>query len=96
VTQQYLVGEVSLLLAQLEVAAGDGSVSRTVAQLRREAESSPPAALGLLLARTFELTDCLCLDSLARGDVTAFLSQAATGERLRDFAVCARLLDELG
>lgn len=95
-TQQYLVGELSLLLAQLETAAGSGSVSRAVAQLRREAEACPPAALGPVLARTFELTDCLCLDSLARGDALAFRSQAVAGEQLRDFGVCAGLLNELG
>ena len=92
-TQQYLVGELSLLLAQLETAAGSGSVSRAVSQLRREAETCPPAALGPVLARTFELTDCLCLDSLARGDELAFRSQAVSGEQLRDFGVCAGLLD---
>ena len=94
-TQQYLVGELSLLLAQLETAAGGGSVSRAVAQLRREAECCPPAALGPVLARTFELTDCLCLDSLARGDELAFRAQAVTGAQLRDFGICACLLDEL-
>jgi hypothetical protein len=48
-----------------------------------------------VFARTFELTDCLCLDSIARGDTLAFRSQAVTGEQLRDFGVCAGLLDEL-
>jgi hypothetical protein len=95
-TQQYLVGELSRLLAELEAAAGDASFARKVARLRREAESRPPTALAPVLTRTVELTDGLCWDSLARGAATAFNRQAAAGAQLREFGVCAGLLEEAG
>jgi hypothetical protein len=95
-TQQYLVGELSLLLAELEAAARDASCAREVANLRREAENRSPNALAPVLTRTVEVTDGLCWDSLARGDATAFNRQAAAGAQLRDFGVCAGLLDGAG
>lgn len=93
-TQQYLSGELSLLLAQLQAVAIDQAFARAIAQLRREAETSPPAALNGVLIRTLEVTDGLCWDSLARGDTTAFNRQAAGGAELREFGVCAGLLEE--
>jgi hypothetical protein len=93
-TQQYLTGELSLLLAQLQAVAIDQAVLRAIAHLRREAETSPPSALAAVLIRSLEVTDGLCWDSLARGDTTAFTSQAASAAELREFGVCAGLLDE--
>ena len=95
-TQQYLVGELSLLLAELEAAASDASSARDVARLRRKAETLPPTALAPVLTRTIDVTDGLCWDALARGDTTAFNRQAAAGAQLRDFGVCAGLLEEAG
>ena len=92
-TQQYLAGEFSLLLAQLQ-AVTDPSSARALARLRREVETHPPAALAVELIRTLEVTDELCFDSLARGDVKAFDCQAATVAQLREIGVCAGLLDE--
>jgi hypothetical protein len=93
-TQQHLAGEFSLLLAQLQAVATDPSSARALARLRREVETHPPAALAVELIRTLEVTDELCFDSLARGDVKAFDCQAATVVQLREFGVCAGLLDE--
>jgi hypothetical protein len=93
-TQQYLAGEFSLLLAQLQAVATDPSSARALARLRREVETHPPAALAVELIRTLEVTDELCFDSLARGDVKAFDCQAATVAQLREIGVCAGLLDE--
>jgi hypothetical protein len=95
-TRQYLAGEVSLLLAQLQAVAVEPSFARAVAKLRTEAETSPPGALTAVLIRTLELTDAICWDSLARGDMTAFNIQAATGAELHEFGVCAGLLEEPG
>jgi hypothetical protein len=94
-TQQYLAGEFSLLLAQLQAVATDPSSARALARLRREVESRPPAALAVELIRAFEVMDDLCLESLARGDAPAFDSQAASVARLREFGVCAGLLEDV-
>jgi hypothetical protein len=96
VTQQYLVGEVSLRLAALQAAVLEPSLARAVAQLRREAETSPPEALSAVLIRTLEATDAICLDSLARGDMTAFSSQVASAAELREFGICAGWIEESG
>jgi hypothetical protein len=96
VTQQYLAGEVSVRLAQLQDVVGEPSLARAVAKLRTEAETSPPGALFAVLIRAFEVTDMICLDSLARGDVTAFSCQVASGAELREFGVCAGLIEESG
>lgn len=93
-TQQYLVGELSLRLAQLREVAGQTAFERAVTQLRREAEMEPLESLSRLLLRALALGDQLCWDSLARGEATAFNSQAAVCADLYDFGVCASLLDE--
>ena len=93
VTQQYLVGEVSVRLAQLQAVVAEPRLARAVAQLRSEAETSPPSALYVVMIRALEMTDEICLDSLARGDMTAFSSQVASGAELLEFGVCAGLLE---
>lgn len=95
-TQHYLTGELSMRLAQLQAVAIDQGFARAIAHLRREAETSRPSALSAVLIRTLEVTDGLCWDSLARGDTTAFNSQAASAAELREFGVCAGMLDEDG
>lgn len=60
---------------------------RQAARLRREAEATPPAALGPVLVRAMALTDELCWGSLERGDVAAFARQCACGAELREFCV---------
>jgi hypothetical protein len=91
-TQQYIVGELSILLAQLQAVAADEGAARDVAGLRREAETRPLAALPRVVVRALALDDGLCWDSLARGDTTAFTRQARVGADLREFSVCAGLL----
>ena len=93
VTQQYLVGEVSLRLGQLQAVVLEPSLARAVAQLRREAETSPPGALSVLMIRALDLTDAICLDSLARGNMTAFGAQVAGAAELREFGICAGLIE---
>ncbi|MEV5536839.1 hypothetical protein AB0L13_08240 [Saccharopolyspora shandongensis] len=91
-TQEYLVGELSLQLAQLEAAADPTAVGR-VARLRREVEATLPSALGPAVARAIRLADELCWDSVHRGDVSAFDGHAAWAAELHEFAACAGLLD---
>lgn len=92
-TQQYLVRETSLLLAEVQASGTDPMATRELARLRREAETSPVSRLGRVAQHPLELTDVLCLDSLRRGDAFAFARQCACGAELREFCVCARLAD---
>ena len=93
-TQQYLAGELSVLLTRLEAVATDQAAVREIAQLRRGAEIGPVTALPSMVGRALALTDRLCWDSLERGDPAAFTCQAAICAELRDFGICARLLQE--
>jgi hypothetical protein len=93
-TQQYLAGELSVLLARVQAVATNRVAVGDVAQLRREAETGPVTTLPSLVLRALALTDRLCWDSLERGDPAAFTCQAAICAELRDFGICARLLQE--
>jgi len=91
-TQQYLVGELSLLLAHLQVLATDDECAVRVADLRLMAEERGPSALAGVEVRALEIVDRLCWSSLQRGDVAAFARQAAAGVQLWEFGVCAGLI----
>ena len=93
-TQQYIAGELSLRLGQLQTMATDQQRAREVACLRYEAETVPLAALGSVVVRALELGDRLCWDSLGCGDALAFSRQAAVCAELREFGICARLFEE--
>ncbi|MDA8208062.1 MAG: hypothetical protein M0Z92_03620 [Actinomycetota bacterium] len=93
-TQQYLVGELSLLLGELEVEVCQRDFAQKVAGLRRKLEHSPPGRLSEMAWQALELADDVCWDSLQRADASALICQAATCARLREFAVCAALIDE--
>jgi hypothetical protein len=93
-TQQYLAGELSVLLAQLQAVATSQVAVRDVTRLRREAENGPVTALPSVVVRALALTDWLCWDSLQQGDTAAFSCQAAICAELRDFGICARFLEE--
>ncbi len=93
-TQQYLVGELSLILGELQVVAPNEAAVGDVARLRQEAETTPPAALGPVVVRAVTLTDRLCWDALTRGETAAFIREAAICADLREFGVCAGLLEE--
>ena len=93
-TRHYLAGELSLLLARLQAVATDQASVRNASHLRREAETGPLNALGSVVMRAFGLAEELCWESLRRGDSTAFDSQATIGAELREFALCAGLLEE--
>jgi hypothetical protein len=91
-TRQYLAGELSWLLWQVQAVATDQAIAGDVARLRREAETVPVDALNSVAVRAIRLTDVLCWDSVSRGDVTAFNRQAAASADLYEFGVCAGLL----
>lgn len=93
-TQHYLAGELSLLLAQLRAATTSQATASQIDRLRRRAETLPLTALPFVTVSALGLTDDLCWESLAQGDAVAFSRQAAISAELHEFGVCAGLLDE--
>jgi hypothetical protein len=92
VNREYLIGELSVRLEQLQAVAP--VAARDVADLRRQVENRPVAWLRAELTRALGLADQACRDSLDRGDAAAFACQAAIGADLRLFGTCACLLDD--
>jgi hypothetical protein len=92
-TQQYLAGELSSLLGELQAVAGDGP-SQLVAALRREAERVPTAALPSVAEHALEAANRICWDALTRGDTAALAREVVICGDLWEFAVCAGLLTE--
>ena len=93
-TQQYLVGELSLILGELQVVATKEAAVRDVVGLRHEAESTPPAALGPVVVRAAKLIDRLCWGALSRRETEAFIREMAICAELWEFGVCADFLEE--
>jgi hypothetical protein len=93
-TRQYVAGELSVLLAHLQAVTTTEVTKRDAWSLRHAAETEPIPALGSVAVRALALAECLCWDSLNRGDIAAFARQAAVGAELQEFGVCAGLLEE--
>ena len=93
-TQQYLAGELSVILGEIQAAAATEACVRQAWDLRLEVESAPVAALPSAAARALALINGLCWESLTRGDTAAFARQAAACAELHEFGVCAHLLNE--
>ncbi len=93
-TQQYLAGELSVLLEQVQAAAVTEAADRDATALRQAAETVPVQSLGWVMVRALDLTERFCWDSLSRGDAAAFTRQAAAAAALREFGVCASLLKD--
>jgi hypothetical protein len=91
-TQQYLAGELSVLLERVQAVATTKAAARDATAVREAAETVPVQELGWVTVRALALTERLCWDSLRRGDTAAFTRQAAAGAALREFGVCAGLL----
>jgi hypothetical protein len=93
-TLQYIAGELSLILGELEAVVPGRAARRQVAGLRREAETAPFPALPAVAARALRLTDDACWVSLTRGDAESFCREASISAELWGFGLCACLLDE--
>ena len=92
-TQQHLIGELSVCLERLQ-AATEHDAAQDVARLRHQVETGPPAALRVVAWRALALADGLCWESLSSGDLAAFTRQAKVLADLHQFGVCAGLLPD--
>jgi hypothetical protein len=90
-TQQYIVGEFSSLLAALSPAPGE-PLGDAVGSLRHEVEFGSWPMLPQLAQEALNLADAICLAALEQGDADGFCRCASTAVALRDFAVGAGLL----
>jgi hypothetical protein len=93
-TQQYLAGELSVLLGRVQAVTTTEAAGREAWSLRTAAEQGPIQGLGWVTVRALALTDRLCWDSLNRGDIGAFKRQATASAALREFGVCSGLLKD--
>jgi hypothetical protein len=90
-TQQYIAGEFSALLADLYAVARD-ELAADVRALRHQVESAPVAELAPLAVQAEAIADAACWSSLEDGDTGAFTRQATAAALLHEFAVNANLL----
>ena len=90
-TQQYILGEFSSLLAELQPAP-TCLLDDAVRDLRRGVEVSPLQMLPALAQEAMGLTDMICWSALDQGNVGGFCRYACTSVALRDFTVSASLL----
>jgi hypothetical protein len=89
-TQQYIVGELSALLAGLQPAPD--ALGEAVSNLRHEVEFGPLPMLSVLAREAMTLTDMTCWVALEQGDVSGFRRYADTAVALREFTASANLL----
>ena len=90
-TQQYIVGEFSSLLAGLQPAP-DEVLGDAVGNLRHEVEFGPLPMLPRLAQEALNLTDMICRAALEHGDAEGFCRYLGAAVALRDFTVDAGLL----
>ena len=91
VTQQYIVGEFSALLAGL-YPVPDQLLRDAVRDLRHQVEFSPLCTLPRLAQEALHLANMICWDALEHGDAAGFSRCVGAAVALRDFGVDARLL----
>jgi hypothetical protein len=89
-TQQYLIGQFSLLLGDLQPVPSEWLAA--VHDLRREVESSPLTMLPQLAREAMDLSDLICWAALEQGDAGGFCRYAETAVALREFTASAGLL----
>ena len=90
VTQQYIVGQFSVLLEDLQPPSGEWFAA--VRELRREVESCSLSMLPRLAQEAIGLTDLICWSALERGDLDGFCGCARSAAALGEFIDSARLL----
>jgi len=93
-TQQYLAGELSVLLSHVQAITNTDAARCAAWSLRHAAETEPVQALRGVTVRALALTEGLCWESLNHGDMAAFDRQAVVCAELHEFGICAGLLKE--
>jgi hypothetical protein len=93
-TRQYVAGELSVLLAHVQAVTTSEEAGRHAWSLRHAAETEPIQALPMVTVQALALAECMCWESLNRGDTAAFSRQAAVCAELHEFGVCAGLLKD--
>jgi hypothetical protein len=89
-TQQYLIGQLSVLLGDLPPAPSE-RLAAAVHDLRHEVESCPLAMLPRLASQAVNLTDAICWAALERGDSDGFCGCAKAAFALGEFTDSASL-----
>jgi hypothetical protein len=89
-TQQYILGQFSVLLAEMEPVPCEWQA--TVRDLRRKVETSPLPMLPRLAGEAMAVIDRVCWVALEEGDAAGFRRSAETGASLRDFTANAGLV----
>jgi hypothetical protein len=93
VTEQYLIGQFSLLLEDMSPSPGD-RFAVAVHDLRGEVEKSPVEMLPKLAREAMALSDMICWGVLERGDAIGFCRSAKAAVALSEFTAAAGLLPE--
>ena len=90
-TQQYLIGQFSILLEDMAPSPGD-RYAAAVDDLRGEVERSSVQALPKLAREAIVLSDKICWGALERGDAIGFSRYAKVAVALGEFTDAAGLL----
>ncbi len=84
-TQQYIIGQFSALLGELQPPPGE-CLAAAVHDLRRDVEAAPLPMLPKLAREAMNLTDTICWEALERGDPNGFGRYANAAVALGEFA----------
>jgi hypothetical protein len=90
-TQDYLIGELSALLGDLQPGT-DGHLGSALQHLRHRVEHVPVWRLAPLAREAMSLAGVVCWVALERGDLVQFAHEVNAAAALRDFTDCANLL----
>jgi len=92
VTQQYIVGQFSVLLEDLQPPPGEWLAA--VRELRSEVESCSLSMLPRLAQEAIGLADLICWCALEQGNLDSFWGCARSAAALGEFIDNARMLQE--
>jgi hypothetical protein len=92
-TQQYVIGELSLLLWRLQSAVNT-ETSAAIAALRYRGETGSRPALTDVAQSALKVADRACWDSLALGEVENFTRQSTISTELWEYGICAGLMED--
>jgi hypothetical protein len=90
-TQQYLIGQFSVLLEDLQPSPGD-CLATAVHDLRAEVEHSSVPMLPTLACQAIALSDRICWGALEQGDANGFCRYVKAAVALGEFTDAAGLV----